>query len=230
MKLCADAVKLFMEKKKDVYPFNSIPQTRRGYYPKWLLAASKNRQGTLWRRDGHYVIKSSCLSHDNVQQLIMSGDGIPLPVEFGEVVDALETWGAIHWSCWLQKSLHLMYEYMREDNMYGGIGPTKMKLFHDCILLGAQWKAGYRFHANSPEHNLVLSNWNTYFWVRCRETYSFHQLACDSMNCVAEMIQSIDRDGPVTMAFQSIELARLSSVHYVPESPTSICTGENTQE
>jgi len=161
------------------------------------------------------------LSHDNVQNIIIAGDGIPLPVEFAEVVDGLETWGGIHWTCWLEKSLKLMYEYMREDNMYGGVGPTKMRLFHDCILLGVQWKAGYRFHTNSPEHNLVLSNWNTYFWVRCRETYSFNQLACDSMNCVTEMIQSIDRDGPVTQAFQSVELSRLTRVHVVPESPTS---------
>jgi len=90
---------------------------------------------------------------------------------------------------------------MREDNMHGGVGPTKMRLFHDCILLAVQWKAGYRFYTNSPEHNLALSNWNAYFWVRCCETHSF--------------------DAPVTMAFQSIELARLSSVHYAPESPTS---------
>jgi len=125
-----------------------------------------------------------------------------------------------------------MYEYMRENNMYGGIGPTKMRLFHDCILLGVQWKAGWRYQTNSPEHNLVLSNWNTYFWVRCRETYSFHDLAYDSMNCVSEMIQSIERDGPVTQAFQSTELATFTTAHVVPESHVSISTsaGESTHE
>jgi len=184
------------------------------------------------RKTGHCVIKSSCLSHDNLQNLIISGDGTPLPAEFAEVVDGLETWGGIHWTCWLEKSLKLMHEHMREDDMCGGVGPTKMRLFHDCILLAVQWKAGCRFYTNSPEHNLVLSNWNACFWVRCRETHSFHELACDSMNCVAEMIRSIDRDGPVTMAFQSIEVARLSSVHCVPESPRSTAapTGECTQE
>jgi len=211
-----------MEDHKHSYPYSTIPCTRQGYYPKWLLVAtSKNKQGLVLRKTGYYVIKSSCLSHDNLQNIIISGDGIPLPVEFAEVVDGLETWGGIHWTCWLEKSLQLMYEYMREDNMYGGIGPTKMRLFHDCILLAVQWKAGYKFYTNSPEYNLVLSNWNTYFWVRCLETYSFHDLACDSMNCVREMVASIDRDGPVTMAFQSTQLARLTSVHLVPESPTS---------
>jgi len=190
-------------------------------YPKWLLATSKNKQGLLLRKEGYHVIKSSCLSHDNLQNLIISGDGIPLPVEFAEVVDVLETWGGIHWTCWLQKSLSLMYEYMREVNMHGGVGPTKMRLFHDCILLAVQWKAGYKFCTNIPECNLVLSNWNTYFWVRCRKTCDFHDLAYDSINCVSEMIQSIDRDGPVTVAFQSMELARLTSVHLVPESPVS---------
>jgi len=226
------SIKTFMEDHKHSYPYSTVPCTRQGYYPKWLLATSKNKQGLVLRKTGYYVIKTSCLSHDNVQNIIITGDGIPLPVEFAEVVDGLETWGGIHWTCWLEKSLKLMHEHMREDNMHGGVGPTKMRLFHDCILLGVQLKAGCRFHANSPEHNLVLSNWNAYFWVRCRETYSFHELACDSMNCVAEMIQSIDRDGPVTMTFQSVELARLSSVHCAPQSHVSMSTqaGECTFE
>jgi len=220
------SIKSFMDEHKDSYPCSAVPCTRQGYHPKWLLATSKNKKGLVLRKTGYCVIKTSCLSHHNVQNIIITGDGIPLPVEFAEVVDGLETWGGIHWTCWLERSLKLMHEYIREDNMYGGVGPTKMRLFHDCILLAVQWKAGYRFCANSPEHNLALSNWNAYFWVRCRETYSFHELACDSMNCVAEMIQSIDRDGPVTQAFQSAELARLTTAHVVPESPTSISTRE----
>jgi len=116
--------------------------------------------------------------------------------------------------------------------MCGGVGPAKMRLFHDCVLLAVQWKAGCRFCTNSPEHNLVLSNWNTCFWVGCWETHSFHQLARDSADCVAEMMQTIDRDGPVTVAFQGTGLARLSSVHCVPESPVSLSTpsGESSQE
>ena len=83
-----------MEEHKHSYPYSNVPCTRQGYYPKWLLAASKNRQGLVLRKTGYYVIKSSCLSHDNLQNLIITGDGIPLPAEFGEVVDGLETWGA----------------------------------------------------------------------------------------------------------------------------------------
>jgi len=215
------SIKSFMDEDKHSYPYSAIPCTRQGYCPKWLLATSKNKKGLVLRKTGYHVIKTSCLSHDNVQSVIVTGDGIPLPVEFAEVVDGLETWGGIHWTCWLEKSLQLMCEHMREDNMHGGVGPTKMRLFHDCVLLAVQWKAGYRFYTNSPEHNLVLSNWNTYFWVRCRETHSFHELACNSMNCVAEMIQSIDRDGPVSEAFQSVQLSRLTTVHVVPESPSS---------
>jgi len=222
MKLAtATTIKSFMEQHNPTYPYSVIPCTRQGCYPKWLLATSKNKQGLVLRKTGYYVIKTSCLSHDNVQNIVITGDGIPLPAEFAEVVDGLETWGGIHWTCWLEKSLKLMHECMREDNMYGGVGPTKMRLFHDCILLAVQWKAGYRHFTNTPEYNLALSNWNTYFWVRCRETYSFHELACDSMNCVSEMIQSIERDRPVTQAFQSVELQQFTTVHVVPESPTS---------
>jgi len=193
--------------------------TRQGCHSEWLLATSENKQGALLRKEGHCVVESSCLSHENVQNLIIAGDGTPLPAEFVEVADALETWGGTHWTCWPQKSLKLMHAHMGEDNMCGGVGPAKMRLFHDCILSAAQWKAGHRFCTNSPEHNLVPSSWNTHFWVGCRETHEFHDLAHDSMNCVSEMSQSLDRDGPANVAFQSMELARLTSVHLTPESP-----------
>jgi len=208
------SIKTFMEDHKHSYPHSDIPCTRQGYYPKWLLATSKT---------GYYAIKSCCLKHDNLQNLITSYDGIPLPAEFGEVIDYLEKWGAFHWSIWMEKSLQLMYEYMREDNMYGGVGPTKMRLFHDCLLLVVQWNAGLSHHSNSAEYNLVLTNWNTYYWVRCLEVDSFHKLAVDSINHVRGMLECIEREGPVTQAFQSVQLSRLTSrrVHVVPESPTS---------
>jgi len=224
------STKTFVEDHKRSYPCSDIPCTRQGCCPKWLLAASKNKKGLVLRKTGCCVVKTSCLSHDNVQNVVIAGDGIPLPTDFAEVVDGLETWGGVHWTCWLEKSLKLMHECMREDNMHGGAGPTKMRLFHDCILLAVQWKAGHRCCTNSPEHNLVLSNWNTCFWVRCRETCSFHELAEDSMNCVREMVESINRDGPATAAFQSMELAGLASVHLVPESPSSASSGQGTRE
>jgi len=206
------SIKSFMDEHKDSYPYSYVPCTRQGYYPKWLLATSKT---------GYYAIKSSCLSHENIQNLIISYDGIPLPAEFCEVVDYLEKWGAFHWSIWMEKSLQLMYEYMREDNMYGGVGPARMRLFHDCILLCAQWNAGLSHHSNSADYNLVLTNWNTYYWVCCLEVASFHKLAVDSINHVRGMLECIEREGPVTQAFQSTQLRQLARVHVVPESPTS---------
>jgi len=134
MKLSTTAIKTFMEEHKDIYPYNDIPATRQGYHPKWLLSMSRNKEGQVWRQLGHYVIRASCLNHDNLQNLIMDGDGVPLPADFAEVVDSLETWGVTKHSCWLQKSLLVMHKYLKEDNMCGGAAPKKMRLFHDCIL------------------------------------------------------------------------------------------------
>ena len=211
-------IKSFMEEHKDSCPCNDIPCTRQGHCPKWLLATSKGKTG-------YCAIKSSCLSHDNLQNLIMSYDRIPLPAVFGEAVDCMEKWGAFHWSVWMEKSLKLMHEHIREDNMHRGVGPTRMRLFHDCILLFVQWDAGLSHHSNSAEHYLVLTNWNTCHWVRCCEVDSFHQLAADSVHHVRLMMESIERDGPATTAFQSDELQRLTRrVNVVPESPASNTT------
>jgi len=166
-----------MQTNHDVYPYSDVPCTRSGYCHKWLLASSRYKQGQMWRQDGYCVIKSSCLSHENAQNLIMAGDALPLPAVFGEVVGSLETWGANHWTCWLQKSLKLMHEHLKEDNMCGGVAPCKMRVFHDCIILCVERKAEQNFSRNSANCNLVLSTWNTCYWVCCWEVSTFWELA-----------------------------------------------------
>ena len=226
MKVCRAAIKWFMEENQDVYPYNDVPKTRQGYHPKWLLTMSKNKDGQVWRQMGYYVIRSSCLNKENLQNLIMDGDGIPLPADFAEVVDSLETWGVSKQSCWLCKALRVMHEYLKEDNMYGGVAPTKMRLFHDCILIAVQRKAQINFGSNSANYNRVLENWNTYFWVRCREEHSFFYLAYDSLHCADEMIDSI-QESIRTDATQHNTV----TVNVIPESPTSrSAPGENTHE
>jgi len=161
----------------------------------------------------------------------MDGDGVPLPADFAEVVDSLETWGVTKHSCWLQKSLMVMHEYLKEDNMHGGVAPKKMRLFHDCILQGIQRKAEMEFGRNTADYNKVLENWNTYFWVRCREEHSFFYLACDSLHCAEEMIDSIQQSNANTQC-NAVPVA-IATV--IPESPTSRTfptthAGESTHE
>ena len=121
-----------------------------------------------------------------------------------------------------------MHEYLKEDNMYGGVAPCKMRVFHDCIILCVERKAEHNFIRNSANYNLVLSTWNTYYWVRCWEVSTFWELAYDSMRFVANQVEAIDRDGATatTPAFVT--------AHVVPESPISVTmetyAGESSQE
>jgi len=216
MKASTAAIKTFMQTNQDVYPYSDVPCTRSGYYPKWLLASSRYKQGQIWRQDGYYVIKSSCLSHENAQNLIMSGDALPLPAVFGEVVDSLETWGGQCWTCWLQKSLKLMHEYLKEDNMHGGVAPCKMRVFHDCILLCVEREAGSYFMRNTANYNLILSTWNTYYWVKCWEEPFFWELAYSSMHFVRDQHASM-----VTNRVQDSPTPTATAAHVVPESPAS---------
>jgi len=90
------SIETLVEEHEHSCPHSDVPCTRQGHCPKWLLTDGKNKEGAVLRKTGCHVIKSGCLSHDKVQNLIISGDSIPMPVEFGEVVDGLETWGGIH--------------------------------------------------------------------------------------------------------------------------------------
>jgi len=212
-----------MQTNQDVYPYSDVPCTRSGYCPKWLLASSRYKQGQIWRQDGCYVIKSSCLTHENVQNLIMSGDALPLPAMFGEVVDSLETWGGQHWTCWLQKCLKLFYEYLREDNIYGGVAPCKMRVFHDCILLCVEKEAATCFMRNTANYNWLLTTWNTYYWVKCWEEPFFWELAYSSMRFLQGLVPSI--------ATTPVAPAAIAPPHVVPESPVSrTFAGESTRE
>ena len=211
------AIKNFVQTDQDVCPCSDAPCARSGHCPKWLLASGSCKQGQVWRQGGCHVVKSGCLTHENLQNPTMSGDALPLPAVFGEVVDSLETWGATRWSCWLQKSLRLMHEHLREDNMHGGVAPCKMRVHHDCIVLCAEWKAEHNFIGNSANCNLVLSTWNACHWVRCWEVSTFWELACDSMRFAANQMEAIDRDAATatTPAFVT------AHAHVVPESPSS---------
>jgi len=82
-------------------------------------------------------------------------------------------------------------------------------------------KAECDFIRNTANYNLVPRNWNTYYWVRCWEVSTFWELAHDSMKFVAGQVEAIDRvDIPATPSIGT-KSARLSSVHYLPESPSS---------
>jgi len=215
MKLSA-AIKTFMQTNQDVYPCSDVLCTRNGCCPEWLLASSRYKQGQIWRQDGYYVIKSSCLSHENVQNLIMSGDALPLASMFGEVVDALETLGAQCWTCWLQKSLKLFHECLKEDNMHSGVASYKMQVFHDSTFLCVENEANCYFMRNSANCNLVFTNWNTYHWVKCWEQPFFWDLACHSMTFVENLSQSYQRvSSPSTTT-------AIVTAHVVPESPAPL--------
>jgi len=237
MNVCKETVKWFVEQNQDVCPCNAAPQTRCGCYPKWALTVSRSADGAVWRNVGCHVLKSSCLNHGNLQNLIMDGDAVPLPADFCEVVDSLETWGACHWTGWMTRALHLMHEHLKDDdNMHGGIAPNKMKLFHDCILLRAERETMFCFLLNSANFTRVLDSWNTHFWARCRETHSFHELATDSIHCVDEMLRSIRREqrAQTPSAPTNANMETLGRAAVVPESPISVSVsthaGESTQE
>jgi len=211
----ATAIKSFVEGNMDTYPHSDVPHTRRGFHPKWLLTMSGNKDGICGRRYGYYVIKASCLNNENIQSLMMDGDAIPLPADFCEVFDTLETWGVNKYTLWLQKALFVMHEYVVEDNMYANVAPNKMKLFYDCILPMVGHKTSQFFATNGASYNRVLIQWITYFWIRCRETYSFETLARNSWWFVDGAIDSINRE--VTTPVNT----SVAAAHVVPESPLS---------
>jgi len=204
------AVDSFIICNLDVYPYSAVPHTRSGYHPKWLLAMSGNTDGIFTRNMGYYVIKASCLNRSNLMTLIMDGDAMPLPPDFADVVDTLETWGAGKYPRWLQQSLFFMHGFIE-----AGVAPNKMKLFHDSILPMVGWRAAQQFGRHSASFTRVLTLFETYFWVRCLECHTFRVLAINSWWFVDSIIDTITRESTTTQT----NVVRATDV--VPESPVS---------
>jgi len=206
------AINAFVVGNLDVHPYSAVPHTRSGYHPKWLLTMSGNINGIFTRNMGYFVIKSSCLNRSNMMTLIMDGDATPLPPDFSDVVDTLETWGTGKYPRWLQQALFFMHNFICNESP-----PNRTQLFHDCILPVVGWRAAQQFGRHSARFNRVLTLFETYFWVRCLECNLFQTLAINCWWCVDGILDVITREATSTAQVQTHGVR----ADVVPESPTS---------
>ena len=68
----------FMAKKSKEHPYCAVLQTRSGYHCKWLLLKASSTRGIIRRKKGFFVLPTSSLTHRSLQELIVSGDALPL--------------------------------------------------------------------------------------------------------------------------------------------------------
>jgi hypothetical protein len=96
-----------------------------------------------------------------VQSLIISEVALPLPPDFDLVADCMEWWGRCISAQWYIVVLKLFKEYLTPGGFHDA-GPTKERLFHDCIfqLVLKKFHDHYGFSERTFE---LLSHWEALF-------------------------------------------------------------------
>jgi hypothetical protein len=129
MVVSKEVFRAFMADKGNSYPYNAIRKTRNGIYPKWVLLAS-SQPHALFRRNGFHLLPTSCLSNQGIQNITVSGEGIPLPPEYDQVIWSMQYWGASYDGLWYQEVLSFIHSLLID-----GEEMDEQYLFFDLVYL-----------------------------------------------------------------------------------------------
>lgn len=170
------AFALFMAENGSEYPHNDVRQTRRGLYPRWLLLEAE-QDVSLFHPRGYFLLRTSCLSNDLMQHIIVNKEGIPLPDDYNEVADVMECWGISISGLWQQNALHMMHEFLTHGEQM-----DTPHLHYQCVVLIVERRLRELFHDNSVVTD-VIESFQLHFYRQCREqTHDFYHLALDSLS------------------------------------------------
>ena len=136
----------------DAYPFNEIRATRQGFIVSWLLLETHQPRSLRFRAGSKVALHTSGLDKTTVTHLIVSGQGLPLPQDYCEVLDCTEWWGRGLSPQWYETVLEMMHLDLKQ-----GQKVDRECLFKNCIS----------FHVNEIINNTahgISRAWITLCW------------------------------------------------------------------
>ena len=177
-------LKAFMMTEGQSFPYNDLRVTRKALHPKWLLLESANT-GSFCRTRNFFVIPSSSLPKATVQALIIEKAVMPLPLDFSEVVDYMETWGRDLSFRWEQEVLNLMANrYLRK-----GRNPGRKQLYLDCITILVKQKVYSITYLLDEVRTLLMEGFTNYFHTMYAfDTYDYSSLTIRSTEWVDQVV------------------------------------------
>ena len=115
----------------DVFPYNSVRQTRRMYHPQWLLLKSNYSTGAVYSRPRSiYPVPSTAFDKQSVQSLIMSKSAFPVPADYDDIVAVMEWWGRGISGTWQQSVFNMLYESLKRNTPM-----RKREAMYECLRL-----------------------------------------------------------------------------------------------
>jgi len=106
----------FIAHHSGIYPYSDVRQSMRGgYETEWLILAEESTctdeeaEGGLFY--DHFIVKTSTMPHEIVEELIVTKSGIPLPPDCCEVMNYLYSFGADYHQHWMREVAAMFWKW-----------------------------------------------------------------------------------------------------------------------
>ena len=172
------------------FPYNELSCTRNGFRGvKWVLTEAKGGTGdsVLFRRCNIYALLVTSFDMPTITQLIVERRALPLPREYGLIMDAMEHWGRAISSSWYRDVLVYLH-----DTLSRGVKIPTRELYWWCTYLRVQEMLGCLDDAPASRAWLVNA-WARFF----HRTYLYESR--DYFCCCVRSFRFI-RDCPLVQA------------------------------
>ena len=116
-----------------------------------------------------YPLLCSSLSSHHIQSIIVEGEGIPLPSDFEEVMDAMFTWGRSFSAAWYYRTLALMLFFLSMPDLNRNFLNRK-KLFFDIIQSQVVRITSRNVAAGTGDRAAIVADWAFHFDAGGKET------------------------------------------------------------
>ena len=87
--------------------------------------------GSLFRPRNLFVVPSSCMRKDHVQELIFSKEAVPLPLDYDDIMDVMEWWGRSVSGTWQQSAMKLLFDSITTNHSMS----WKDAIYESLVLL-----------------------------------------------------------------------------------------------
>jgi hypothetical protein len=179
--------KAFVKANGERFPFNDIKRTRTSFITRWILVRSHGASEVRYRPSNVFGVRTSCFTNAHLQSTIVSGNGIPVPPDFCDVLDCMEFWGRAVCARWEQDVISMFWDYLRPRGLDITIG--RGDLFYDCIMLLMERKLNnYVFY--HIEKVQILQQWQAFYGQRFVTTKNYFELATESIWFVEDLINT----------------------------------------
>ena len=192
------------------FPYNEISCTRNGFRGvKWILTKARGGTGdsVLFRGCNIYAVLATSFDMPTITQLIVERSALPLPSEYGHIMDVMEHWGRAISPSWYRDVLVYFH-----DLLSGGVKIPTPDLYWWCIYLRIQEMLGCLDNAPASRAWL-LHVWGRFY--RRIYQYETHDYFC----CCVRSFQFI-RNCPLVQHAQ-LGVSNNSNNHLVPSEEVS---------